>query len=452
MITTPIFTRIMTSSEYGQFNVFYSWLGIISIFVCLNLYCGVYEQGVVKFDRDRKVFSSSLQGLTLSLAIIWLVIYFSFSSFWNSLFSLTTFQMVCMLIIIWETAAFSFWVVEQRVLLNYKVLVFITFISSLLQPIISILFMSFMEDKVTARILGITVVEVLFYTPFVFKQFYVGKIFFSKRYWKYSVLFNLPLIPHYLSQTVLNSSDRIMIEKMVGSSEAGIYSLAYSISNIMLIFNTAMLQTLNPWIYRKIKEKRVYDITRIVYVALCCIAIVNVLLIFFGPEIVAVFGPDEYSNAKWIVPPVAMSVFFVFCYSIFADFEFYYQKTHLIMTASIVGAILNIILNYIFINIFGYYAAGYTTLACYMIYCLGHYIFMKKIVKENIGEKPIFDQYILLMITICFLTVGFLLMFTYELILVRYGIIGVILILCAAFRKKIKPIIQLLISIKKNQG
>ena len=63
-----------------------------------------------------------------------------------------------------------------------------------------------------------------------FAEMIKGKKFYSAKFWKHALMFNLPLIPHYLSQTILNSADRIMISSLVGASEAGIYSLAYSIS------------------------------------------------------------------------------------------------------------------------------------------------------------------------------------------------------------------------------
>ena len=49
VITVPIFTRLLSTSEYGQFSVFNSWMGIISIIVTLNLFCGVYQRGLVAF-------------------------------------------------------------------------------------------------------------------------------------------------------------------------------------------------------------------------------------------------------------------------------------------------------------------------------------------------------------------------------------------------------------------
>ena len=53
-ITTPIFTRLLTTSEYGQYSVFNSWYSIVTVFVSLNLYFGVYAQGLVKFENEKK--------------------------------------------------------------------------------------------------------------------------------------------------------------------------------------------------------------------------------------------------------------------------------------------------------------------------------------------------------------------------------------------------------------
>ena len=112
VLTTPIFTRLLSTAEYGSYNVFYSWLGIVTLFVSLNLYAGVFGQGLVKFDKERTVFASSLQGLTVTLVFAWTVIYLIFRDFWNNLFSLTTVQMLAMLLLVWTSAIFGFWATE----------------------------------------------------------------------------------------------------------------------------------------------------------------------------------------------------------------------------------------------------------------------------------------------------------------------------------------------------
>ena len=372
VITTPIFTRLLSTSEYGQYNVFDSWLRITTVFVSLQLYLGVFTQGLVKFSDDKKKFASSLQGLTLVLIAFWTIIYALFFRFWNHLFNLSTIQVLAMLLMIWATACFNFWAAEQRVEYRYRALVIITLVVSFAKPALGIVLVSVSTDKVTARIIGLVIVELIGYSAFFAIQLARGKCFFSKKYWRYALAFNVPLIPHYLSQQVLSSSDRIMIENMIGSDEAGIYSLAYSISQIMILVNTAISHTLTPWIYQKIKSNKIVEIPKVVYMAMVGIALSNLAVIAVSPEVVAIFAPSSYRNAIWVIPPVAMSVLLLFSYDMFAKFEFYFEKTKLIMTASVIGAVLNIILNYFFINLFGYYAAGYTTLFCYAIYVLFH--------------------------------------------------------------------------------
>ena len=450
VITTPIFTRLLTTDEYGQYSVFDSWLKIITIFVSLHLYSGVYTQGLVKFSEDRRKFSSSIQGLTFSLAIIWTIVYLLFHDFWNGLFSLTTVQMLAMLVMIWSTSVFNLWAGEQRVEYRYRKLVGATLIVSVAKPVVGIIFVKLATDKVTARILGLALVELVGYFGFFVVQMARGKQFYSKAYWKHAIMFNLPLIPHYLSQTVLNSADRIMIKDMIGPAEAGIYSLAYSISQIMTLFNTALSQTLSPWIYQKIKDNRASEISKIAYLSMGMIAAINLALIAVAPEAVSIFAPKSYHEAIWVIPPVTMSVLLLFSYDVFAKFEFYFEKTRLIMVASMIGAALNVVLNYIFIGIYGYQAAGYTTLFCYLIYVLAHYFFMRRICDRYLNGEKVFDTKRLLVFYSSFFICGFALMLTYNHAFVRYGIIVCALVAAIIFRKKVIEILKKILKIRKE--
>lgn len=451
IITTPVFTRLLTTSEFGQYNVFNSWYHILSPIVCLNLYGGVYSQGIVKFEEDRHKFTSSLQGLATTLIVIWTIVYVSFSNLWNSLFSINTTQMICMFVIIWASSSFSFWSMDQRVDFKYKNLVALTLVSSFFQPLASILFILISEDKVTARIVGVALIQLLsFGGTFVYHEI-KGKAFFNKKYWLYGLKFNLPLLPHYLSLVALSSSDRIMISRMVGDAEAGIYSLAYSVSMVMTMFNQALLQTIEPWIYRKLKEGRSKDIVSVAYPMFIFIAAVNLLLIALAPEIIAIFAPDSYGEAIWSIPAVALSCYFMFLYTFFATFEFYYEKTSYIAIASIGGAVLNVVMNYIFISLFGYVAAAYTTLICYIVFSMMHYYFMRKICKKYLNNTSPYNVKIIVSISIFNIAVGFAIMATYRNYFVRYTIIGIALIGLFLLRKRITSFVKVLANIRKTK-
>ena len=451
-LTTPIFTRLLTTDEYGQFSVFNSWLSILTVFVSMNLFSGVYVQGLVKYEETKIVFTSAMQGLTLTLSVGWTIIYLLFHNFWNDLFSLTTTQMLSMLLLIWASAVFQFWAVEQRVELKYQKLVVLTVVVSLARPIVGIIMVLNADDKVTARILGMALVDVIAYTWLFFVQMRKGKVFYSKKIWKYAILFNLPLIPHYLSMSVLSGADRIMIRDMIGASEAGIYNLAYNISLIMTIFNTALMQTIEPWLYKKIKERKVQDISKVAYSTFLLIAGVNVLLMALAPEVVAIFAPSSYYGAVYVIPPVVMSVFFMFAYSFFAVFEFYYEKTKLVMIATTASALLNIMLNYIFINMFGYIAAGYTTLICYILYAAFHYIFMRKLCGQQLDGAQPYKLSILLLISGGFVGLGFLFLATYNVPVVRLTLLAVLVFSIIILRKKIVRTIGNMFALKKERA
>ena len=449
MITTPIFTRLLSTAEYGEFNVFNSWYSIAFIFVSLSLSSGVYTQGLVKYDRQRKIFSSSLQGLTLTLVVLWTVIYLVFKEFWNNLFSMSTTLMLAMLVMIWTSSAFGFWAAEQRVNYKYRALVVITLVVSIAKPVLGILLVTHSDDKVTMRILGLVLVEVIGYTWCGVVQIIRGKKFFSKQFWIYALSYNLPLIPHYLSQMILNNSDRIMINDMVGSDAAGIYSLAYSLAMIMTLFNNALGQTISPWMYQKIKEKKIGDIAPVAYLSIAVVIVVNMLLIAFAPEAVRIFAPKSYYEAIYCIPPVAMGVLFLYSYDLFAKFAFYYERTTMIMLASIGGAILNIVLNYIGIKMFGYIAAAYTTLICYIAFDIFHYVLMTKICKKYLDDVKPYNTKLLIGIAILFILMGFVLMSTYRLPIIRYSIILILGCIMIINRRIIKEKVNILIQLKK---
>ena len=449
VLTTPIFTRLMSTSEYGAYSIWNSWLGIITVFVSLDLYYGVFTSGLIRNEQDRKQFSASLVSLNLLSCLAWTIVYLFTATFWEDLLNLTRLQLLCMFVLIWTTSVFSFWSAEQRVDYKYKCLVAVTIAMMVAKPTLGILFIMFSKDKVTARIVGLCIVEFVICLPiFISIVNNNGRIICSK-YWKYALTFNIPLIPHYLSQVILNSSDRIMIGKMVGDAEAGIYNLAYSIALMMTMFNTALMQTIEPWMYKKIKESKAKEIRNIAYLCFVGIAVINVGLIITAPELVYIFAPKTYGDAAILIPPIAMSVFFMFLYTFFAVIEFYYKETKLISLATLIGAVCNLIGNYVFIKIFGYRAAAYTTLLCYILYALFHYVFMKKLCRERLGYQ-IYESNIVCMICLAFIIAGFLSMLLYPYFKVRCIFVLGMLIVSFIKRGKIVHFLRSVIAMRKE--
>lgn len=437
IITTPLFTRFLTPAEYGEYGLFISWQGIISCIVTLNLFYGTYMQAIVKFEEKKDAISSSVQGLTFTMTIFYVLIYFSFKNRIDILMSTNTLRMISMFIIVWSNAAFSFWSANKRVEYKYKLLVAVMLAQTILQPMLCILLLKRLNNKVDGVILGIAVISlVVYFIPFI-SQMIRGKVFYDRRTWTYFLKLGLPLIPHYLASIVLSNFDRIMIEKMVGKSQVGFYNLAYTISMVGLILNSAVLQTLQPWLYKQMKQKQYHRMEDVAFPSLLIIAIFNVFVLIFAPEILRIFAPSSFDEAKWVMPPIVASVFFMFMYNLFADFEFYYEKTHYTSITTVICALANILLNYIFIPIFGYIAAGYTTLVCYMMFSAGHYFLMQKINKDILGGIKIYNMKKIVLLSLTFISFCILIMITYTNVYVHYLTILILFAFIVIFRKKI---------------
>ena len=78
-VTVPIFTRIMSSDQYGLFNLYNAWLGIIVVLCTMNMESGVFVNGYVKEDikEKRNELPISLLSLSFTLtAIIFTLLFF----------------------------------------------------------------------------------------------------------------------------------------------------------------------------------------------------------------------------------------------------------------------------------------------------------------------------------------------------------------------------------------
>ena len=444
-ITVPIFTRLLTTEEYGTYSIYLSWLNIFTIITSLNLYYGAYNNALNRYrdDKTRNRYIASMQGITTSLVVVLALIYVANIDFWNNVIGLPTPIMCLMLIELFVAPATLFWSGRQRFEYHYKKMVIVTLLKSALNPILGLLFVfTWDSHHEMARILGIAISEVCISGSILVYQFLKGKTFFDKKFWKYALSFNIPLLPHYLSGTILNQGDRIMIQKMVGRGEVAIYSIAYNVGMLIQIFTNAINNAMTPWMYERLNEKDFKAIRKNTTYILLGLAMIIIALMFFAPEVVLIFGSKKYIDAIYVVPPVAASVFFIFLFNIFAIPQMYYEDKRFMPIASMIAAVLNLILNYIFIRIYGYFAAGYTTLVCYIVYSIGHFYFSKAVCKKHMPGVELFDIQKIVLIGSFLVGCSILFNFLYRFTIIRYFLGGVLVTILLIQKKKIVCLIK----------
>jgi O-antigen/teichoic acid export membrane protein len=137
-----------------------------------------------------------------------------------------------------------------------------------------------------------------------------------------------------------------------------------------------------PWFTNKLKDRETEAInTKVVgYINLMTYAMIGIILI--GPEVVKLLASKGYWEGISIIPPIVLSNFIIFAYTLYVNIEHFHKKTLVITINTLIAAATNLILNLIFIPMFGYVAAAYTTMVSYTISFVLHAIIAKKLEPE----------------------------------------------------------------------
>lgn len=451
MVTMPLFTRILTQEQYGQYTLYSTWMNIFTIFITLNLAYGSFSKAMVRFEENRCGYVAAVQNITLVLAGLFLLLYLPLRHIWNPLLELPTPLILLMVGEIVFQCALLCWYGQRRFENKYKGVVAVTLTVAVLAPALAFLLVRSSDAKGYARILGYSSVNIIAGLVFFILALVRGKGGLKKEYWKYALFFNIPLIPYYLSQVVFNQSDIIMIEHLTGpnsTDNVAMYGVAYNLATLMTFVLNAVNGSYVPWLYGKIRENRGEDNRPVANGIAILMAFLLLSVIAIAPEFIDIMADDSYEAAVWVVPPVAMSILLLFYAQLFINVEFYYEEKKMLVWASIGSALLNIVLNALLIPVFGFVAAGYTTLASYVAFALCNYIAIRKVARREQLSLNYFDLRSLIFIFLIFMVLSFLAMLLYNLFWIRWSIIGLVLVSIVIFHKKVIAFVKSILARK----
>ena len=385
LVALPVLTNLLSTAEMGIATSFITLKNIVTIILLLAMYISIDKIFVsVKDYNERYKYLSSIYIFSTIVAILIYIVYFIFQVPINKMLGFNTQMMTLMVLMCILINGCTLMVANWNFCNKAKYTFLYNLLASPISQILSIILVLILpSEKYLGRIIGVDFFNIVLGFVFGIVILKKGKRAFNKNYIKESLQISLPMIPHLLSQIFLSSCDLLMIKSIVGEASAGIYSVAYTISNILYTISLQIFKPWSPWVYRRIENKETDSIKensklimRIVWIF--CIGIFTI-----APELIKLFINSEYGEASLIVPPICLGIFFQMMYTFFYDIEYYHKKNKQIAIFSVITAVINIILNYVAIHIWGYQAAAYTTIVSYMILCILHYFGMRKIDKTQ---------------------------------------------------------------------
>lgn len=442
-LTTPLFARLMTTEQYGQFTVYMSWSNILIILTTLKLNDSVFNVGMSKFADQRDEVVSTFQILTIALTSALIIFYAVFRDQIQKLIGLADSIILFMIFETYANSAIYFWDKRKYYEYQYKPVVLKTVSMTCLNTLLGLVLVFYMNEKGYGRILSCLLVNGLFGLVILISNLKRGHFTFRPEFAKFALRFNLPLMGHYLSMYILEQFDRIMIQKIAGFSPAALYGLAYHIGTILTILTASIINAITPWMYNKLKQK---DYTNIgnTFLKLCfLLCSFSACIAAFAPELILIFGGKEYLDAQYVISPIALCMIFRFLYMLYANIEFFFEKNKAAMFMSGFAAVLDVILNYFGIKLFGYIAAAYTTLICYAVLFALHYAYAMKCFPAGDCEKPDFKikKTVAILVGTIPVHLSFTLLFSNHII--RYLMILLCLAIISMFRNKFKDVISL---------
>ena len=398
-ITVPIFARLLTVSDYGIFSTFVAYETILSILISFAIHSS-YKNAYYKFGIEQKADASGITYynyatnslvLILGSEAIWIVAAFIFKNNVEQLIGLDLKLQLLLIIYSTSTALLLCFNTDRGIRYEYKEYLAMAGVNSVTNFLLSLLliFYVFSNEKYLGRIIGTTVPMIAIGAVVIYLFFKKARPKNISESLKWGLRYSLPIVPHGISQVVLNQFDRIMIKNMIGNIEAGYYSFAYSVYSIVSVTFTSLDTVWSPWFYEKMAAGKYRDIRKAssIYCAMVCSFCVCVIL--GSPEVIYILGGDKYAETTKCVIPIVGSGFFLFLYYFPAGVEYYYEQTRYIAAGSILAALINILLNYILLKRYGYIAAAYTTLVAYALYFAFHYSIYYKICSERLFSNRV---------------------------------------------------------------
>ena len=429
-----IFARLMTPADYGIFNTFTSYVAIFAIIIGFALHTSI-KNAKIDYEENLEEYCSSISIITVLSAVAWLLLAVVFNKWLSDAMSIPAVMVIFVILESFSTAMLMLYNDYLAVNFLSKKYLIISLVYAVAGMILSLVLVTtvFSEMRYMGRALG-TMIPYLCIALYILISLYkTKKPKISKEYWRYGMKISLPIVPHGLSQLILGQFDRIMIKKLVSNTAAGFYSFANNIGFIFQIITSSMETAWTPWLFAKLSEKDYGTIRKSTNIYAAAVAAMACGLSLISPELILIMGGAEYNEGRYVVIPIVLSVYFSFMFSLPSGIEYFYKKTGLIAIGTMGAALLNIILNTIFIGLYGYRAAAYTTVFCYVCYYVIH-----TLVSRKIHGSFLYDMRVMSSLVIGTSAFSFLCLWLVDRVWIRMAILAVALMVAGIIALKNK--------------
>ncbi|MXV39005.1 oligosaccharide flippase family protein [Flavobacteriaceae bacterium Ap0902] len=394
----PLTTPHLTAFDFGVFGIVMSYLGFLNVLQYLGLHVN---------------FNNSFFYSRLRYKWLWRQIY-GFLYIWNFVFSIII-------------AIIIYFILPTEIMADYSLIAILTVIPfvlfgpidliarsfyqlnkkpfpivvrsvvfGLMTGLLNLIFIKYLQMGYMGWFWSLAIVKCLtalsWIYPIIIKEKITPIYNFKKTTIKRSLSVSLPLVPHANALMLLNQSDRVVMDFMnVSANQIGVYTAAYNLGSTVDAIGNGYNKAITPFFYQLLKEKKERQIRQLIFISQIAFFLIGLVFSLIAKEFMEfLIRNDELNNMYPLMVVIAMAVIFKPMYIASTIRYFYFEKTKLFAIYSLAAGIINILLNIIFIPIFGIEAAAFSTFVGFML--LSYSRFWPKSFKE-LSPLPYYEHF-----------------------------------------------------------
>ena len=413
----PIYTNIFSLEDYGIISLIYTFLGFMNVVLHYGLDASLLKHYMPADSEERKTILSNAYGSFLITTILFSLLLIIFRNNVSGLLFGINLPNITLLVVgilffdvLWSIHVLILRAEERPV--YFSIISFLNVLSTLA---LNILFVIYLELGIYGVLLSNLITSGVIFLitfPIILKRSSIKSL--SLKYWKKMMKFGVPFLPAGIFSMILELSDRYILRYLTDIETVGLYNAGYKLGLLILLIVMGFNMAWQPYFLKKEKEERKYiaDVTTLVFAVLGFFWIV--LLLWSDTMVKMKFGDfsffgEQYWEATSIVPIIGLAYVFHAGYLIQLPGVYLLGKTGWIPLVRGLGALSNIILNFLFIPEYGIVGAASATCLSFILMAVIFYFI-------NRSVFPILYQWRKLGIII--FTIGVIIIFHFNFVLV----------------------------------
>lgn len=372
----PLYTNILTTSEYGTVDLITTYVGLFAPFITLQLEMAAFRF-LIDYRNDKKGTSKIITNIfviTIISVFIITIIWILFNLFIRIKYSIYLTIMIiisCFLGILMQTIRG----IGDNV--GYSIS---CIIAGVLNILLNILFLVVFKFRIEGMLLAqiISNLTCLLFIIFRIKFFkYINISLLNKNTCKELLNYSIPLMPNGIIWWIINVSDRTIITLMISVSLNGIYAISNKFSNFLIgiynIYNMSWTESVS--LHINDKDNFINDL---INSSMKFFMSVLIIIISMMPIIFQFFIGNEYSTALYYVPILLVATYLNIFSSMIGAIYVALKKSKNLSLTSLFAGIINIIINILLIKRIKLYAAAISTLIAFGFMLIYRYIDIKR--------------------------------------------------------------------------